>query len=97
MNYSKGFEKTLDFSRDNKLFLGYGNPNGKILMIGKEQYYNSKEIPDSAKFYDDLLEVRKQENQKNVNLWFKNIEENFSPIWNPLMTGEEISLTLLRD
>lgn len=91
MNYSEEFEEVIRFSKINELFLGYGNPNGKVLMIGKEQYYNSKEIPDSDKFYDDLLEVRKQENQKNVNSWFKNIEENFSPIWNPLIAVEDIN------
>lgn len=91
MKYSEEFKKAVNFSKVNNLFLGYGNPIGKILMVGKEQYYDSKEIPDSDKFYDDLLEVRKQENQKNINCWIKNVKDNFSPTWNIFMTREEIN------
>jgi len=71
MNYSEEFKKVVEFSEEKKMFLGYGNPNGRVLLIGKEQYYYSKQIPDSEKFYDDLLEVRKQENQKNINSMLK--------------------------
>lgn len=34
--YTEVFKKAVQFSKDNELFLGSGNPNAKLLFIGKE-------------------------------------------------------------
>lgn len=83
MNYSKEFKKAIDFSKENKLFLGYGNPNGKILVIGKEHYFNHSLKEDSPEFYEEILKARELENQNNFTSWNKNFENNFEPEWNP--------------
>jgi len=83
MNYSNEFKKVVDFSKDNKLFLGYGNPNGKILMIGKEHYFNHSIKEDSPEFYDEILKARELENRNNFTSWENNFENNFEPEWNP--------------
>lgn len=82
MEYSEKFKEAIDFSKDNKLFLGYGNPNGKILMIGKEQYYKCLKPLDTDEFYQELLEKRNEVNQINISSWLKNIDEKFIPEWN---------------
>src|SRR5690554_8055575 len=46
-----------------------------------EQNYNSAEVLDSEKYYEDLLRNRTEINQKNANDWFKNIGENFITDW----------------
>lgn len=91
MNYSEEFKEAVKFSKCENLFLGYGNPNGKILMIGKEQYFDSKSKNDTDEFYNELLEKRKVVNQININSWLKNLEENFNPDWNSLKETNEIN------
>lgn len=91
MNYSVEFKEAVDFSKENNLFLGYGNPKGKILMIGKEQYYKSKEKPDSDEFYKDLKLKRNEVNSININSWLKNVENNFNPNWDLLKQTDEIN------
>jgi hypothetical protein len=81
MEYSKEFKKAVDFSKENKLFLGYGNPNGKILMIGKEHYFNHSLKEDSPEFYQEMLKARELENQNNFTSWENNINSNFEPKW----------------
>ncbi|MBF4472790.1 hypothetical protein [Flavobacterium sp. HJJ] len=83
MNYSNEFEEAVDFSKKNKLFLGYGNPNGKILMIGKEHYFNHSLKEDSSEFYEEILKARELENQNNIASWESNLKNNFEPEWNP--------------
>lgn len=82
MNYTKGFEDAVKFCNKNKLFLGYGNPNGKILIIGKEHYFAHKDEKDSDKFYNEIIEKRELENKNNIASWKDNIENNFQPNWN---------------
>lgn len=82
MNYSKEFQDAVNFSKEKNLFLGYGNPNGKILMIGKEQYYKCSKPLDTDEFYNELLEKRNEVNQINISSWLKNINEEFISEWN---------------
>ena len=82
MNYSKKFKEAVDFSKEKELFLGYGNPSARILMIGKEQYYKSSKPSDTEEFYQDLLEKRNEVNQINISSWLRNIDEKFVPEWN---------------
>ena len=91
MNYSEDFEKAVIFSKENNLFLGYGNPNGKILMIGKEQYFTSKTVVDTDEFYEELLQKRNEVNQFNIYSWLKNLEDNFIPNWDSRQETIEIN------
>jgi phage-related tail fiber protein len=81
MEYSEEFNEAVKFSNKNKLFLGYGNPNGKILMIGKEHYFNHSIEEDSLDFYKEILNARELENQNNFASWENNINNNFEPKW----------------
>lgn len=84
MNYSDKFIEAVNFSKDKELFLGYGNPNGKILMIGKEHYFNHSLVEQgSSEFYKEILTARETENKRNIISWENNIKENFEPDWNP--------------
>lgn len=71
----------------NLRFVGFGNPNSKILIIGKECSFDLKSEQDSF-FY-------KLENQDNLQQWIYNIEngidletlpcwENNPDLYNPL-------------
>jgi len=83
MEYTKEFEDAVKYSEDHNLFLGYGNPNGKILMVGKEHYFNHTLEIDSPRFFEEILKAREFENQNNCTSWKNNIKNNFMPEWNP--------------
>lgn len=34
--YTQAFKEVVAYCKANNLFVGYGNPNGKVLIIGKE-------------------------------------------------------------
>lgn len=91
MIYSKEFKESVEFCKKNNLFLGYGNPKGKILMIGKEQYYDSKSKDDSDEFYNELLEKRNEINKINIQSWTENLNDNFKPDWDNLIDSQEIN------
>jgi len=62
--YTEKFKQVVQYCKENNLFVGYGNPNGKILVIGKEAAHVAKE--DLA----DHLEKKKEELlQRNVAQW----------------------------
>ncbi|MFY8187829.1 MAG: hypothetical protein ACOVLC_07700 [Flavobacterium sp.] len=61
--------------------MGYGNPNGKILIIGKEHYFNHSLEEDSPEFYNEILNAREFENQNNISSWENNIKNHFEPEW----------------
>lgn len=82
MKYKEEFKDVVKFAKQENLFLGYGNPNGKILMIGKEHYFNHKNEIDTNAFYDEIISCRENDIDKNTNSWLKNIEENFKYDWN---------------
>ena len=62
--YTEKFKQVVQYCKENNLFVGYGNPNGKVLVIGKEAAHVAKE--DLA----DHLEKKKEELlQSNVAQW----------------------------
>jgi len=62
--YTEKFKQVVQYCKQNNLFVGYGNPNGKVLVIGKEAAHVAKE--DLA----DHLEKKKEELlQRNVAQW----------------------------
>ena len=42
MDYSKEFRDLIACTKDTEDFIGYGNPNAKILIIGKEESFDIK-------------------------------------------------------
>lgn len=81
MNYSKEFKDAVDFSEKNQLFLGFGNQNAKILIIGKEHYHDTKSEVDTPEYYKELLTSRESDNKENIRAWQENISTNFKPTW----------------
>ena len=62
--YTEKFKQVVQYCKEKNLFVGYGNPNGKVLVIGKEAAHVAKE--DLA----DHLEKKKEELlQSNVAQW----------------------------
>ena len=42
--YTQAFNEAVAYCKANNLFVGYGNPNGKVLVIGKEAVHIGKEV-----------------------------------------------------
>lgn len=87
MNYSLDFQEALTHCTVNNLFLGFGNPNAKVLIIGKEQAFDSKNPVGTEEFICEVIENRNRENSLNYNGWQKNINENFIPEWDNMPIG----------
>lgn len=90
MPYTPEFRKTLNHCRKHNLFLGFGNPNAKILILGKEQAYNNKAIVGTPEFIKEILVNREKENEKNIKGWEKNLEENTIPDWDNMPEWHQI-------
>jgi hypothetical protein len=87
MEYSLDFQNIVDYCKNNDLFIGFGNPNAKVLIIGKEQAYKSKALPGSIEFLKEIDENRHLENQRNQIGWATNIADNIIPNWENMPTG----------
>ena len=62
--YTEKFKQVVQYCKENNLFVGYGNPNGKVLVIGKEAAHIGKEETT------ENLEKKKEELfQSNVSQW----------------------------
>ncbi len=61
--YSKEFKKLVEQGLSKKTFIGFGNPNAKILIVGKE--VSNSDEKDGMDFYN-----------KNAEIWKFNIERN---------------------
>lgn len=66
ISYTESFKKAVEFSKNNSLFLGSGNPNAKLLFIGKEAAIDKQK---SNEQYE-------QEYAKNVTDWEHNLANN---------------------
>ena len=65
MNYSKEFRDLIACANKENDFIGYGNPNAKILIIGKEESLDiGKE--DDKRIYEIAV-------KSNCELWKKTI------------------------
>jgi hypothetical protein len=95
MEYSEEFKEAVNFCKKNNLFLGHGNPNSKILLVGKEQYYDAISKLDSDEFYDELLKKREDVNKLNIFSWLDNLDKNFVPEWNSSIDSEIINQNAL--
>ena len=62
--YTEKFKQVVQYCKENNLFVGYGNPNGKVLVIGKEAALIGKEETTKN------LEKKKEELfESNVSQW----------------------------
>lgn len=83
--YSTSFIETVEFANSNSMFIGTGNPNSKILIIGKEaaisanntEQYN-REMKDNPKDWRRNFESNIQ--PCDVGSWFSQP----NPVYNPL-------------
>ena len=44
--YTQHFKEAVAYCKVNNLFVGYGNPNNKVLVIVKEAVHIGKEVPN---------------------------------------------------
>lgn len=65
----------LEYCEKEKLYFGEGNPNAKILIIGKEIGYGSEENKKPS--LEDILEKSEVENVKNLQYWHERLENNY--------------------
>jgi len=61
--YSTSFKRTIDYAKENDLFLGSGNPDSKLLFVGKEA---AIDMQNSEQQYE-------QEFKKNATDWESNL------------------------
>ena len=72
--YTQAFKEAVAYCKANNLFVGYGNPNGKVLVIGKEAAH----IPQEET--TENLEKKKEELfQSNVSQWEHILSTNEVP------------------
>ena len=71
MDYSKEFLDLIAFTKKTDDFIGYGNPNAKILIIGKEEALDMG-IEDDKRIYEIAV-------KRNCELWEKNYASSITP------------------
>lgn len=72
--YTEKFKQVVQYCKENNLFVGYGNPNGKVLVIGKEAAHIGKEE------ITENLEKKKEELfQNNISQWEHILSTNEVP------------------
>ena len=72
--YTQAFKEAVAYCKASNLFVGYGNPNGKVLVIGKEAAHIGKEETT------ENLEKKKEELfQSNVSQWEHILSTNEVP------------------
>ena len=72
--YTQAFKEVVAYCKANNLFVGYGNPNGKVLVISKEAAH----IPQEET--TENLEKKKEELfQSNVSQWEHILSTNEVP------------------
>lgn len=76
---STEFLQSLIYCKKKNLFLGFGNPNGKVLVLGKEHYCFHNHPVGTEEFYNEILEIRSSDNKKNILGWEANVENHFVP------------------
>lgn len=85
--YSSKFKETIQLAKDKELFLGTGNPNAKILFIGKEAAINILKSSEQHK-REVINNANDWKNNFNNKLQFSDVDNWFSrdcvPTYNPL-------------
>jgi hypothetical protein len=87
IKYTKEFQQAVHFAHDNGIYVGTGNPNGDLLIIGKEaaicmgnneDQYNIEIKSNSG---DWLLNIKNNTQFSDVADWVKTINPKFNPIY----------------
>lgn len=88
INYTSHFKEVLNLCKQNKLFLGLGNPNAKILIIGKEAAIDKEknprhyemEVENNVKDWEHNCDNSKQLDE--VLSWFaETTEQKYNPLY----------------
>lgn len=84
VNYNSEFKKTLQLAKKKEMFLGTGNPDAKIVFIGKEAAIDKKLNPKQH-FREISNNTSDWENNDSNELQFSDIDNWFvTPNYNPL-------------
>jgi len=70
--YTEKFKQVVQYCKENNLFVGYGNPNGKVLVIGKEAAHVDGDI-------QQLKETKERFCDINIKSWEEVLSENEVP------------------
>ena len=70
--YTEKFKQVVQYCKENNLFVGYGNPNGKVLVIGKEAAHVEGDI-------QQLKETKERFCDINIKSWEEVLSENEVP------------------
>ncbi len=95
MNYSNDFQNVVKYCATEKTFLGYGNPDAKVLIVGKEQALRESIRPENPDFYNVITRQQSLDNDTNISLWEKNISEYIKPEWDNIPNGSSEPLNPL--
>lgn len=77
--YSANFVEALEYCKQNNLYLGEGNPNAKILIIGKESGLNAEDrscFQKSNSEFDWIVDFSKNTAKNNINSLKNNYLQN---------------------
>lgn len=66
--YSDSFKKALEVANEKKLFLGSGNPNAQILILGKEAAINRNSVEGNHQYENEY--------SNNLSDWNRNVNES---------------------
>lgn len=82
--YSSEFKEAIELAKNKEMFLGTGNPNGKIVFVGKEAAIDEKFNPKQH-FREIGNNTNDWENNDANEIQFSDIENWFiNPKYNPL-------------
>lgn len=76
MKFQKIFEDTVKKCRENGTYIGTGNPNSKILIVGKETATDIENKANRDELYVQFQNESLQDFQENAKKWELNIKNN---------------------
>ena len=92
MNYTPHFVDVVEYCKDNKLFIGYGNPSAKVLVIGKEKSNDDLESIDTIAGIKQIVENSNKGNQINIDGWIDVISSDVLADWDNMPVNKLSSL-----
>lgn len=95
MKYLKIFEDCINACKENEIYIGTGNPNSKILIVGKEPAIDVENKANLDELYVLFQKEALQDFEENAIKWESNIKNNISidviPNW---IGGKDSPLTI---
>lgn len=74
--FSDDFKGVLEYCFENDLYLGEGNPNAKILIVGQEIGYGLEKKGNKNPNLNEVLDKSKKINTDNLTYWKSRYETN---------------------